>query len=214
MAQGARGKEAPILATDVSDAPRRRFHGAGVPVLIAAVLMVTLVAAACSGDGKEGRADGTKDQPLTSYADNGVAFEYPSSWVPQRALFDESETSWQATLGPPGPPEAAHGYFEVLAFAAPQELTPDQLRRVGDWFFKFVQNDALGDKPQGDVVPTTVAGVPALEARTIRDDGATTRATVFANGTMAYAIDCYVPPHGQVISDGCATAIKTFRFTQ
>lgn len=193
----------------------------------AAVVLIGALAA-CSGDTRQGTSSPSDTERATPsptnterasdpssdterYASNGVTFDYPTSWQEEEQIFPDRDTLWQFRVGPPG---KTTGYVEILAFRADHELRAAEVSRFAEGFFGFIQNDAAGDRPEGDVEQTTVAGVPGLQMRWSRPDGAAKRAVVFADGDLAYTIDCYISPKDAAhVEEACAAVVGSFAFS-
>lgn len=145
------------------------------------------------------------------YASNGVTFDYPTSWQEKEQIFPDRDTLWQFRVGPPG---KTTGYVEILAFRADHALRAAEVSRFAEGFFGFIQSDAAGDRPEGDVEQTSVAGVQGLQMRWLRADGAAKRAVVFADGDLVYTIDCYISPEDAAqVEDACAAIVGSFAFS-
>jgi len=159
-------------------------------------------------------SEAPRDDPSTTYSSNGVAFEYPSSWVSEGSSKPEG-AAWTWWFGP----VQGWGYVQVIAYEAGMEPTAEQMRQFAEAFFRFVRNDAAGDEPKGGIIETTVAGSDALEASFVRSEGpggkpAELRALVFAHGSTAYGLHCFYSSEDADVIAGCERVISSFTFDE
>jgi hypothetical protein len=179
------------------------------------LLPFALLLAACDGRSRTPdtvdplRSRGTNVGSFATFAENGVTFQYPAVWEPRAPLGPEG-SAWSVVLGP----TQGLGHVEVLAYDAVTEPTQEQMEQFALDVFRFFENEAFGDEQQGDIVETTIAGVPALEARFIRPGGAEgesaeRRALVFTHGTVAYALDCFFLSDDIDLIAGCDLVVES-----
>lgn len=179
------------------------------------VSVLGLVLASCGGVWDGGRSDSSAPEASEGigppiFAEHGVSFEYPATWTRDPSLGLPEGTSWDVRFGP----TEGLGYVHLFAYDVGVEPNQHQMEKFARFVFRFASDPP--DKQQGDVVETSIAGVPALEARFARPGGpnraAEHRALVFAHGTIAYGLDCFFLSADSDTIAGVDLVIGSFSF--
>jgi len=149
-----------------------------------------------------------------TFTDHGVSFDYSAAWrrLGSKGTAEFLGATWDVAVMPRA---GELGYLEVVAFeGADPDLIASQLEAFAEGFFKFVEVEALGDRPVGGVTTTTIAGEPAFFAR-FRSEKMEqeTRALVFAHGRNVYAVHLVMDQGSSDGDEAWRLFVSTFGFS-
>ena len=190
--------------------------------LIFMALFVATVAVACGGDDVEPRvADEASSEPqtLSTYEDNGVAFEYPDGWdefpAEASATSTGSNELWSATVGPD-----KTNLVNITAYQLNIEVTEDNLESIEEELEGVIQD--VVDQAEGTITdgPTAdeVAGFPAYtftwEDVEVEGEPKDSSAYFVFNGDIEYFFNCqFSADVADEIQAGCDQILETFEVT-
>ena len=169
----------------------------------ALILLVVVVAAGCGGDGAPG--------PDKTFQGDGYSFSYPGNWEEREPDAASGTDSADVQIAPePGGAGISVGRFEV-----PEAITAANIDDHGEELIAaaadFVESTRSGTlTPDGDVLSSTVAGLPGVEFGGSSAE-AETNVAWFFDGTTAYAVVCRWPSDsGADVDTACEKVLSTF----
>lgn len=167
----------------------------------ALLLILVVVAAGCGSDEPPG--------PDKTFQGDGYSFSYPGNWEERQP--DPGADSADVQIAPePGGAGISVGTFEVS-----EAITEANIDAHGDELIAaaaaFIESTGAGvASPEGDVVGSTVAGLPGVEFEGSSAE-AETRVAWFFDGTTTYAVVCRWPSdYGADVDAACEQVLSTF----
>jgi hypothetical protein len=185
-------------------------------------VLVAMVAVACGGDEPEPRVTGeetSEPQTLSTYEDNGVAFEYPDGWdefpAEASATSTGSNELWSATVGPD-----KTNLVNITAYQLNIEVTEENLTSIEAELESVIQD--VVDQAEGTITdgPTAdeVAGFPAYtftwEDVEVEGEPKDSSAYFVFNGDIEYFFNCqFSTDTAEEIQAGCDQILESFEVT-
>jgi hypothetical protein len=166
-----------------------------------AVVAVVLALAGCGG---------SSDRGPQTYDGDGYSFTYPGNWSERDATAETGEVDVLIA------PSRGKQGISVTVFEVEKPVTEetfDELEPVIRAAAEQFLANAAGGKLEGEVVRTTVAGLPGVrfEGTTSAGGGVRTKETWIFDGTTAYAFNCQSDLDGSdEVDRACATVLDSF----
>jgi hypothetical protein len=194
------------------------------PAIIALLVALMMVAAACGGSdsggsGDTGAGEDSEDTAVNTYSENDVTFDYPEDW--QEFSADAAASSmgsnelWDTTVGPDDT-----NLVNITAYQLNIDVTNDNIADIQaelDGVIQQVVEQAGGEIASG---PTqgTLAGFPSYEYQWtgVQVDGEPkdSRAVFLFNNDVEYFLNCqYSGETEEDVLAGCQLILDTFEAT-
>jgi hypothetical protein len=186
--------------------PRKRS-----PILIVGIVVGVIVLLGAAGFfALRSKGDGT-------YTANGVAFQYPGSWVhgPSTLVAQRGTSVWSETFGPTDGPSSVivtqytlnTDISQISAAAAQREVT-DLVRGLAQ---------GAGGELTSEATPTTIGmlnGYQVSFTAQVNGTPVDIELTTLFHGTAQYNINCqHTDAEAAEIAQGCAQVKSTFALT-
>lgn len=190
--------------------------------LIVIAVLVAMTAVACGGDEPEPQVteeETSEPQTLSTYEENGVAFEYPEGWdefpAEASATSTGSNELWSATVGPD-----KTNLVNITAYQLNIEVTDENLASIETELESVIQD--VVDQAEGTITdgPTAdeVAGFPAYtftwEDVEVEGEPKDSSAYFVFNGDIEYFFNCQFSAEvEEEIMAGCNQILESFEVT-